>query len=120
MTQTNLASRLNILCSARIRLTAEQRDALKQANNRFRLAKSAPNLPGSSVRSETYTDTSALHDLTISDLCTTRESISLGIILKLQKILGVEIITRKELSNAFASYLDYNYEKEAQWDIKEP
>ena len=110
---TNPASRLNILCSARVRLTPEQRETLKAANNRFRLAKAAPTLPGSTVRSETYTDTAALHDLTISDLTSTRESISLGIILKLQKILDVEIITKKELSDAFASYLEYNFEKES-------
>ena len=112
LTKTHPASTLKVLCSARVRLTNEQREALKEANNRFRLAKAARPLPGSSVRSETYVDSAAaLHDLTIADLCTTRESISLGIILKLQKILDVEIITRKELSDAFASYLDYNYEK---------
>ena len=100
-------TRLNILCSARVRLTDDQRDKLKAANHQRRLAQPAPTLPGSSVRAETYQVDKSLHDLTISDLVTSRESISLGIVLKMQKILGVEIISREDLEKAFEGYLDH-------------
>ena len=109
---------LNILYSSRLRLTEEQRDKLKAAHRAFRLKYAAapePSvMPGSSISVETQTvppqqayAAFGLSDLVVADLIVSRESISINTILQLQKLLGVEVITRKEMEAKFSNYLDY-------------
>ena len=110
MTTSPKTKQLSVLCSARVRLNDEQRQKLKEANAKHRLAASTPSLPGSTVKTQTFVNRhSQLHDLTITDLITTRETITLAVILKLEKILNVQLVTKKQLTDAFASYVDYMY-----------
>ena len=119
MTNTNFTTTpLPILFSCRVRLNDEQRDTLRRAHNRFRhqFAQPAktPVLAGSTLQVETQHGTPAsayaqegLSDLVISDILGSRETISLPIILKLERLLDVKVVTREDLDKAFSGYLDY-------------
>ena len=105
--------RLNILCSARVRLTDEQRKILKTAFYKIRDAATPGNLPqigGSSIRTQTVFNVNSglpLSDIVIVDLLSTRETITLTPVLSLQAALGVEAITEEDVMKAFKSYCDY-------------
>lgn len=111
---------LNILYSGRIRLTDEQRQTLKDAHNAFRkdaITTTGSTLAGSSISVQTKTETSAakyqafgLSSLIVNDLICSRDSIAIGILLKLQAMLGCEVISRKDLEEAFKGYLDCIYQ----------
>lgn len=119
LTRKQQTHELNILYSGRIRLNDEQRQALKDAHNAFRkgaLVTTGSSLAGSSIKVETKTEVSAaryqefgLSSLIVNDIICSRDSIAIGVILKLQALLGVEVVTRKELETAFKSYLDCVY-----------
>jgi hypothetical protein len=110
---------LSILYSCRLRLQPEQRQTLKDALNEFRL-KHAPQqqtesvIPGASISVVTnhkvgqnvYSEY-GLSDLIVADLIQTRESVRLALLVKLQQMLGVDVIDRKELETKFKGYLDY-------------
>ena len=112
MTFTTQKQPRAIYLSARIRLTDSQRLQLKEAYSKqsAELQKPQQTVAASGLQVTTTFGMAArdgLADLTIRDLLTTRESISVGVILKLQKILEVQVLSREELSAACTSYLDY-------------
>ena len=99
--------------TARIRLTDEQRLTLKDAYAAAReesLPSAAPTIGGSAITVSTSYGVKArlgLSDVTIRDLLSTRESISIGVILKIQELLGVQVLRREDLEEEFKSYVDY-------------
>ena len=111
--QTEHKSKLNILCSARVRLTDEQRKKLKTAYYEAKKAATPQPLAaigGSSIRTETQFSVNSnlgLSDVVIVDLLNTRETITLTTILSLQAALKVEVITEQMLRDAFDSYISY-------------
>ena len=104
------AAALTYLCSCRVRLTQEMRAALKEGLNAHRLSQPVQGLPGSTVRTETYSNVnSKFSDVVMSDLISTRESLSLAIILELEKVFNVSLISKDDLRVAFDGYLDHVY-----------
>ena len=112
-TQTEHKAKLNILCSARVRLTDEQRKKLKSAYYDARKAATPEPLAaigGSTIRTDTAFSVNSslpLSDVVIVDLLNTRETITLTTILSLQAALNVEAISEKDLRDAFDGYLEY-------------
>ena len=111
---------LQTLVSARVRLTDEQRSKLRAAYNKHRegLAPgaAAPVMPGSSISTSTsYSINSqlGLQDITIRDLLTTRDSIAVPVVIKLQRSLGIEVITPDEVLQAAKGYVDYIFSTDA-------
>ena len=106
-------AKLDILCSARVRLRDDQRKILKDAYHAIRNANTPEPLAaigGSSIKtSTTYQVNShlSLSDITIRDLINTRESIQIVTVLSLQAALGVEAVTKAEVMKAFEGYCDY-------------
>ena len=104
--------------TARIRLTDEQRLQLKDAYATAReasLPDAAPRIGGSAITVSTSYGLKArlgLSDVTIRDLLSTRESISIGVILKIQELLGVQVLKREDLEEEFKSYVDYVFSDE--------
>ena len=109
---------LKILYSCRLRLTDEQRQTLKDAHNKVRSASTPavakPVMAGSSISVADYTQpqidvykASGMSGVVINDILTSRESISLPVIIKVQRALGVEVITKKALEAQFQHYLTY-------------
>jgi len=113
-----ISNPLDTLFSTRIRLTPEEQEKLRAAHREFRKqfasAPQQPVLAGSGVTVKTtvgvptnaYAGT-GLSDLVVSDLIGTRDTIALPVMLEIQKLLGVEIITKKRLQDRFKNYLDY-------------
>jgi hypothetical protein len=108
---------LKILCSARVRLTPEQRQLLKDAYRQAQHAGSPASMPlvnrGSGIAVENapvMTDINrqlGLPHIVVLDLLSSREAISLPTVLHLQQVLGVEVVTDKDLKLAFDDYLNY-------------
>ena len=107
---------LPILLSSRIRLNDFQRETLKTAWKEHQRAQLnsipvAATTPGSTVRTETYYEPVApipgLSSLVISDLITTRETIQLTTVLNLSAALGVEVITKEQMQEAFNGYWEF-------------
>jgi len=117
MTRTFTDKPLPILVSARIRLTHEQRKTVKDAYYKLKNA----NLPtesigqgGIAVQTSYGTDLDlekrlGMSHLVFMDIANTRDSISLNVILRLQEVLGIEVITKKDIEAACASYIDYMF-----------
>ncbi len=107
-----------IYFSSRIRLNDEQKKTLKDAYNQARqqtIPDAAPSIGGSAISVQTsYGPSSSLglSDLTLRDLLSTRESISISLILKIQALLGVTIITKKEMEAEMKSYLNYIFSED--------
>lgn len=116
----NTSNALNILYSCRLRLTEEQRLALKEAHNSFRnngISNSKATLAGSRISVSTAVEPCqhsyekfGLSNLIVNDIIVARESVSLCVVLKLQELLGVEVVSRKDLETSFRGYLDYVYQ----------
>ncbi len=114
------ASDLNILYSCRLRLTDLQRQKLKDAHNEFRrngVSQAASTLSGSSISVATAIEPNqhayqkfGLSSLIVNDIIVARESVALGVVLKLQELLGIQVISRKELETSFKGYLDHVYQ----------
>lgn len=113
MTGKTMTTIKPIYYSTRVRLTAEQREKLKEAYDKIHDT-------GSELVSYDYSSarTIGIGDVAIKDLLLTRESVSIAVILRLQTSLGVEVISRNELIESFIEYLDYifsptflNYDK---------
>jgi len=111
-------SPLSVLYSCRVRLDEQQREALRNAHRQFRLkyapAPVAAVVPGSTITVDTASapPTDAykafgLSDLVVSDLIGSRETVPLTTVIQLQQLLGVEVVTRKDLEAKFKRYLDY-------------
>ena len=113
---------LPILISARVRLTQDQRKALKDAyytrKNALQPAETAGR--GGVVVSTTSGGTNALdaelgmRQVVFADLSNSRDTISLNIILKLQNVLEVELISREDILEACESYCDYVFRDETK------
>lgn len=108
---------LPILYSARVRLSDKQRDQLKAAHAKLRgqyTSTQKPVMSGSTLTVESQTEAPlsvyqkyGFSPLVVSDLITSRDSITLVLFLKLQAMFGIELISRKELLEAFENYLNY-------------
>ena len=110
---------LPILVSSRVRLTDEQRQMVKTAYYKRKNALTQP------VRSNNHTglvvetaSTSADLDkqlgftsIVFTDLVNSRDTISINILLRLQEVLGVELLTKKQLIDACKNYADYVFMK---------
>jgi len=102
-----------IYYSTRLRLTAEQREQLKEAYNLTTDSSESTSTPEPKRSSDRL-----IGDIAMKNLLFTRESIPINVILRLQTRLGVEVISRNELIESFIEYLDYifsptflNYDK---------
>lgn len=112
MTNTDI----RILCSARIKLTTEQREALKAAYRQEQQKNLTPHrsvIPGSGIRVENAPVQSDINNrlgmphIVVIDLLASRESLSLPMALLFQRELGVDIVNDDELRKAFDSYLNH-------------
>ena len=110
---------LPILMSSRIRLTGEQRKAVKDAyytrKNSLQPTQSVGT--GGLAVATAYGGSNELDkqlgfsNLVFSDLINSRDSMNLNIVLKLQNVLGVQLITKDEIRSACEKYLDYTFQK---------
>lgn len=110
---------LSILYSCRVRLTPEQRQVLKDGLQAFRELNTPTQandsvIPGSTITVTTNTKVGqaiyseyGLSDLIVNDLINARESIPLMLLIKLQRMLSVDVVDRKELEDKFQNYLNY-------------
>ena len=109
---------LSLLFSARVRLSEDERQQLKDAHNALRTS-ATPAAPKNVMAGSTITvETNAapvvdvyrqngMSGVVVNDIISSRESISMPVIIKLQKMLGVSIITEKRLKEQFNKYVDY-------------
>ena len=122
MTYTRTEGPLPTLISCRHRLSDAERQQFKDAHNVFRNKEAkpvgAPVMAGSSISVETNNEAShksyaeyGFSSLVVNDILVSRESISLTVLLKLQQMLDVEIITRKQIEKACKGYIDYVFSK---------
>ena len=107
---------LDVLYSTRVRLNDEERNALKTAYNNAYNAEapvSQPKIGGSTISVSTAYSAREL-DLKLGmgrvaaiDFLTSRDTLSLAIVLKFSKVLGVEVFTPERLEKCFQEYLAY-------------
>ena len=115
MTFTN--GPLPILVSSRIRLSEDQRTLLRDAYHAERINRQVPDRKtqtGISVATSGVNSLDAelgMSSMVFSDLIASRDTISIGIVLKLQKVLGIEVLTKKALLDAAKSYADFVFSK---------
>ncbi len=103
--------------SCRVRLTEDERQTFKDAYNRLRnqsQPQPSPSIGGSIVSTETTYGMSSLGlaDITITDLLSTRESVSVAVLLKIQKVLGLDVITEKRIKEEFKGYVEVLFAEE--------
>ena len=110
---------LPILISSRVRLTDDQRREVKDAYYKRKNQLTQP------VRSNNHTglvvETASIASdldkqlgftsIVFTDLVNSRDTISMNILLRLQEVLGVSLITKKELIDACKNYADYVFLK---------
>ena len=128
MTYTKTPGPLSILVSARVRLTPEERVELKQAYATLRKSFAPvqkPSTNGSSIVVEERNYSTADLDARLgfdsyifADIINSRESISIPILLRIQRALGIEVLTPKRLMNAAQSYTDYVFSEDTNDDTK--
>ena len=110
---------LPILFSCRIRLSEEKRALLKktyyEAYNKVAPQAAAP-IGNSKVTTVTsYQGNNDLdialgmNRLTMADIFATRDSLAIGMVLNIQKVLNIELITQDELREAFEGYLSWTF-----------
>jgi hypothetical protein len=112
-----IEGRLPILVSSRIRLSEDQRQALKAAYYAARNSSDVeqPRIGGSSVRTLTATQNTDLDtklgmsSLVVADLLASRDSLSLPIILRMQNVLGVQVVSEEDVLAACQSYIEYTF-----------
>ena len=118
MTTTFVNHPLPILFSARVRLSEDERATLRQAHQEFRKLYATAYRPsvlsGSTIQVETATAPpnnayaeAGMSDLVVSDLIGSRDTIQLSILLKIEKLLGVQVVNRARLMDKFTDYLNY-------------
>lgn len=114
-TTTNLQN----LISCRVRLNDDQRFKLREAYKKIRddaTPANQPNvMPGSSISVGTSYSVNTklgLADITIRDLLASRDTMSLVMLLELQKALGVVVITKDEILDSCKSYCDHVFRNE--------
>ena len=97
--------------SCRVRLTEDERQTFKDAYNKLRnqnLPTSQPGIGGSSITTTTNYGFNqlGLSDITMADLLSTRESVSISVLMKIQDALGLKVITEARIKKEFQSYLE--------------
>ena len=107
-----------ILLSARVRLTEDQRTALREA---YRKAREASSIPVATTPTGLTVATAStaveldrrlgLSSMVFADLIASRDSIAIGIVLRIQLVLGVEVVSQKDVKEAFNGYLKYIFDK---------
>ena len=110
---------LPILVSARVRLSKEQRQELKAAyyQKKNAIQPATAEGRGGLVISTTYGGSNDLDkalgmsNLVFTDLVNSRDTITLGIILRLQQVLDVDVVSKEQLLDACKNYIDYVYLK---------
>jgi hypothetical protein len=117
MTNTLSSGPLKTLVSARIRLSEDERAALKASYRDLRNQQLPSNSPvnkgsGISVVTQFGGNTEldrklGLDYVLISDVLSSRDSLSLLAVLQLQETLGVPIISEKDFLDACSSYWKY-------------
>ncbi len=118
MTYTKTNSPLPILVSSRIRLDEAQRNLLRDAYHAERLRCQLPErTTATGIQVATAGVNSldtrlGMSSLVFSDIIASRDTISIGIILKLQKVLGVEVLTKKAVMDAASRYVEYVFQKD--------
>ena len=109
-------NKLSILISSRIRLNEEERASLKAAYQKIKAGYAPakrPSVNGSSLQVETAHSSGELdsrlgmNSITFADIVSSRESISMPMLIQLQQALGVTVVTRERMEEAFASYLNH-------------
>ena len=108
----NTPTKLPILFSCRIRLDDNQRKALKdayykKANHTNNQSSPTTGLVITSNTTSAVCVELGMSHLVVVDLLSSRDSINITIVNKLQEVLGVEVVSREKLAEAFNSYLDY-------------
>ena len=113
---------LPILFSCRIRLSEEKRALFKKEYYRQYNAATpiaAPAIGGSTIKSETsYAGGNQLdlklgfNRIVAADLMGSRDTIQVGMIIKIQQVLGIELITEAELKEAFDSYIKWIFRED--------
>ena len=109
---------LSVLYSCRVRLDDSQRETLKHAHNELRKTGAPvvqkPVLQNSSIAVEDRTAPTitayqqfGFSSVVVNDILSSRESISLPVLSKLQQMLGVVVIDEDELHKQFSNYLHY-------------
>jgi hypothetical protein len=109
---------LPILFSCRVRLDDEQRATLKQAYQRAKAGlepKSGSRIGGSQVSTTTAYNVDkelGIPSVVVADILASRDTIAAPVVIKLQKVLGVEVIDTKRLIDAAKGYVEYIFAKE--------
>ena len=104
---------LPILCSARVRLTNDQRATLKQAyaeaskHDSFTSYDATGGLQVVTSVASKLQNELGMSRLVVMDLLNSRDTISLNLILQLQDTPGVQVVTKDDVGHAFQHYLDY-------------
>jgi hypothetical protein len=122
MTYTKTPGPLSILVSARVRITPEERTQLKQAYSELRSSFAPvqkPSANGSTIVVEERNYSTADLDARLgfdsyifADIINSRDSISIPILLRIQRALGIEVLTPKRLMDAAQSYCDYVFSED--------
>lgn len=108
---------LPILVSSRIRLSEEQRTLLRDAYHAEWISRQVPDRKTQTGISVTIPGVNSLDvetgmsSMVFSDIIASRDTISIWIILELQKVLCIEIITKKTALAAASSYADFVFSK---------
>ncbi len=110
---------LPVLISARVRIAEDKRQEVKTAyyEKKNELTRPVRNNSHTGLVIETASISADLDkmlgfsSLVFNDLINSRDTISLTIVLRIQEVLGVEIITKKELIDACKNYADYVFMK---------
>ncbi len=112
---------LHTLVSARIRLTADERQTFKAAYREMRnqsapVQQTSPN--GSFIKVETPMFSTeeldrrmGLNQMLFTDLMTSRDSLNLTVLLRIQNVLGLNLITKERILSAAKNYVDYTFMK---------
>ena len=107
---------LPILVSARVRLNDEQRNIIKDAYYEHKNTTKTTEDTVSGLKTITAISTDifdkmlGMSGLVFSDTINSRDTISLAIVLRLQRVLGVEVVTKKQALDACKSYCEYMFD----------
>ena len=118
MTYNRTEGPLPILISSRIRLTEDQKKTLKEAYHKERISRQVPDRTSATGLSVATAGTNSLDieigmsSLVFADLMASRDTLAINILLKIQDVLNVEVITKKQLLDAAKNYADYVFSRQ--------
>lgn len=106
--------KLPMYISCRVVLNDDQRQILKQAYREQldQLSPQPPRIGGSTVSTQTLVRhplERELPGILLTDLLSTRESLPLDTVIRLQRAFGVEVITPKDVLKQSESYVEYMF-----------